>query len=187
MNTDFHTNDIQHNTNKASSQRIEFVDLAKGFCICLVVLLHVFGESAGNTFNTLNLFRMPLYFILSGLFFKQYSGFQEFFKKKTNKLLIPFLFTYFIICIPSIILLSKSSLNLSCFWSCTDLKLQLGIDGAVWFLMCLFFQNIIFSFLYSINHQMPFIVTSSGVIGIGGYALNIANIHLPSNSLYRNY
>ena len=69
MNTDFHTNDIQHNTNKASTKRIEFVDLTKGFCICLVVLLHVFGESAGNTFNTLNLFMMPLYFILSGLFF----------------------------------------------------------------------------------------------------------------------
>lgn len=181
MNTDFHTNDIQHNTNKASTKRIEFVDLTKGFCICLVVILHVFGESAGNTFNTLNLFLflIPPYFILSGLLFKQYSGFQEFFKKKTNQLLIPFLFTYFIICIPSIILLSKSSLNLSCFWSCTDLKLQLGIDGAVWFLMCLFFQNIIFSILYSINHKMPFIVTSSGVIGIGGYALNIANIHLP--------
>ena len=69
MNTDFHTNDIQHNTNKASTKRIEFVDLTKGFCICLVVILHVFGESAGNTFNTLNLFMMPLYFILSGLFF----------------------------------------------------------------------------------------------------------------------
>ena len=109
MNTDFHTNDIQHNINKASAKRIEFVDLTKGFCICLVVLLHVFGESGGTAFNTLNLFMMPLYFILSGLVFKQYSGFQEFFKKKTNKLLIPFLFTYFIICIPSIILLLNSA------------------------------------------------------------------------------
>ena len=82
------------------NKRIVFVDLAKGICICLVVLLHVYGESAGSAFEIMNMFRMPLYFVLSGLFFKPYSGFISFTKKKVNKLLIPFLITYLIICVP---------------------------------------------------------------------------------------
>ena len=76
------------------TKRIEYIDLAKGICIMLVVLLHVFGDMSGTVIKIMNLFRMPLYFVLSGLFFKQYEGFYSFLKKKTNKLLIPFLFTF---------------------------------------------------------------------------------------------
>lgn len=39
-----------------------------------------------------NTFRMPLYYFLSGLFFKTYRGFFDFVLKKINKLLIPFAF-----------------------------------------------------------------------------------------------
>lgn len=74
------------------SQRIEFVDLAKGICISLVVLFHVFGDLSGDVIQLMNLFRMPLYFVLSGLFFKTYDGLIPFIKKKTNKLLITFFF-----------------------------------------------------------------------------------------------
>ena len=49
------------------TKRIEFVDLAKGICILLVVLLHVFGDMSGVVIKIMNLFRMPLYFVLSGL------------------------------------------------------------------------------------------------------------------------
>ena len=71
--------------------RIEFVDLAKGVCILLVVLGHV-----GINLTTIGLenLRMPLYFMLSGLFFKNYGGGKYFFIKKVNKILIPFIFFY---------------------------------------------------------------------------------------------
>ena len=125
------------------NKRIVFVDLAKGICICLVVLLHVYGESAGSAFEIMNLFRMPLYFVLSGLFFKPYSGFISFTKKKVNKLLLPFLITYLIICVPSILIFTKD-MSIQAFWEIDSLKPNLGINGAAWFLLCLFFQNIIF-------------------------------------------
>lgn len=81
----------------AQKKRIEFIDLAKGICILLVVFSHA-GEDYGNRFDpALTSFRMPLYFVLSGLFFKEYSGFAEFLVRKTNKLLIPFLFFYMLI------------------------------------------------------------------------------------------
>ena len=60
-------------------ERIEYIDLAKGICILLVVLDHIAGYryfSDGN-YPMNDIFeqtRMPLYFILSGLFFKDYGG-----------------------------------------------------------------------------------------------------------------
>lgn len=51
-------------TNK---QRIEFIDLAKGICIIMVVVGHC---GAPFYIPGWEIVRMPLYFILSGLFLK---------------------------------------------------------------------------------------------------------------------
>ena len=74
-----------------SNNRIEFIDLAKGICILLVVVGHV---GVNIAIPGLESVRMPLYFILSGLFFKSYGGVKNFLIKKINKILIPFLFFY---------------------------------------------------------------------------------------------
>lgn len=73
--------------------RIEYIDLMKGVCITLVVIVHCGVSFPWDIINDLlqNL-RMPLYFCLSGLFFKEYGGFLEFLIKKTNKLIIPYIF-----------------------------------------------------------------------------------------------
>ena len=161
------------------NNRIEFVDLAKGFCICLVVLLHVYGESAGRVFEILTLFRMPLYFVLSGLFFKSYSGIFSFTKKKVNKLLIPFIITYIVICVPSNIVLYHN-FNLQSFWEIDTLKPNLGINGAAWFLLCLFFQNIIFYLIFIVsNNNINKVILLCWIIGCVGYLLNVKNIVLP--------
>ena len=77
--------------------RIEYIDLAKGFCIIMVVVFHLsaFAEVDYPAEYYLKTFRMPLYYFLSGCFFKAYGGFWDFVKRKTNKLLIPFFFFYF--------------------------------------------------------------------------------------------
>ena len=69
--------------------RIDFIDLAKGVCIVLIVLGHT---GIAVDYPGLTLMRTPLYFALSGLFFKDYGGFMQFLVRKTNKILIPFLF-----------------------------------------------------------------------------------------------
>lgn len=48
-----------------SKHRIEFIDLAKGICIILVVMVHSDLPFSVPNFQAL---RMPLYFVLSGLF-----------------------------------------------------------------------------------------------------------------------
>lgn len=76
--------------------RIQYFDLAKGICILLVVWFHLKGLHGLQTCVDpyLSAIRMPLYFFLSGFFFKTYDGFAAFLRKKTHKLLIPFAFFY---------------------------------------------------------------------------------------------
>ena len=80
--------------NSTNKGRIDFIDLAKGFCIIMVVYYHVYTKvyPPSPIDGAISIFRMPLYFFLSGLFFKTYEGFCGFLKRKINKLLIPFLF-----------------------------------------------------------------------------------------------
>ncbi|MDE7381406.1 MAG: acyltransferase family protein, partial [Muribaculaceae bacterium] len=80
-------NFIRPRKSDSEKPRIEFIDLAKGFCIILVVIFHSGVELNIPNFNAL---RMPLYFVLSGLFFRDYGDFIHLLKRKINKLLIPF-------------------------------------------------------------------------------------------------
>ena len=49
---------------------------------------YVFGKLSDDIIKIVNLFCMPLYFVLSDLFLMTYEGLLQFVKKKTNKLLI---------------------------------------------------------------------------------------------------
>ncbi|MGZ9166457.1 MAG: acyltransferase family protein [Anaerolineales bacterium] len=85
------------------SKRIEYLDIAKGIGILLVVLGH-------NDFEVISLFvqrliysfHMPLFFFLSGYFINTAVPFFDFFKKRFNALLKPFLFTIFLIYFTSV-------------------------------------------------------------------------------------
>lgn len=71
------------------------IDIAKGFGISLVVLGHMndyFGAVIPNAYRFIYLFHVPLFFFLSGLFFKEKENFGECFKKKFFRLYIPYLF-----------------------------------------------------------------------------------------------
>lgn len=50
--------------------RIEFIDIAKGFTILIIVLTHTYGDSGGSVLEVLSIFKVPTFFALSGLFFK---------------------------------------------------------------------------------------------------------------------
>ena len=165
------------------SQRIEFIDLAKGICISLVVLLHVFGELSGDIIRIMNLFRMPLYFVLSGLFFKTYDGLLPFVKKKTNKLLIPFFLTFIFVVVPTTILLNKyegeTMTLLNLFFGGAG-KLNLGIDGAIWFLLCLFTVNIYFYLIFLLTKRNVVGITILSIIcGVSGYLMSRYGFSLP--------
>lgn len=76
--------------------RIEYIDLAKGICILLVVLFHLKEMYKVHSCLDVYLYStlIPLYFFLSGYVFKTYGGWNEFILKKIKRLIIPFAFFY---------------------------------------------------------------------------------------------
>lgn len=135
-----------------ATKRIEYIDLAKGFCIILVVLYHVLQHLhvKSEYVYLISTFRMPLYFFLSGLFFKEYEGLLGFLIRKTNKLFIPFCFFYIITSylLPNILHLCgftvspKEVLGIQGLWS--FIVIEKLYNGPLWFLWCLFMINILF-------------------------------------------
>lgn len=166
----------------SDSKRIGWVDLAKGFCILLVVINHV--AIASWCTSTLELqatsFKMPLYFILSGLFFKLYENFGGFLKRKINKLLIPFLFFFIVTSIfPCAVMKHQSAIALAMQ------ERYIPFNNAIWFLLCLFEVNLMFYLIHlfgkamSTRYQTAIVMTVTVALGFVGLGLGIYRILLP--------
>ena len=134
-----------------ADRRIGFIDLTKGLCIMLVVMMHVGGAFDGLAAGpVLSSFTMPLYFFVSGLFFKSYEGFGGFLARKVDKLLVPFLIFY----LGSFLLMygiSKAvpgTFRLPVRWSELLLVFRghelIRFNPPIWFLVALFNCNILF-------------------------------------------
>lgn len=184
------------------TKRIDFVDLAKGICILLVVIFHLNMSFKCHLpfLHMSKCFRMPLYFILSGLFFKDYGGFKYFLVKKINRLAIPYVFFYIlnILLLPFIrylffpSLYSRPVVGIDYFF-CFFYEKSNNMPNAIWFLLCLFILNLIFyavfavckrltSFVkeerYSIYYFISSLITLSLIFGYIGYYFGINNINL---------
>jgi fucose 4-O-acetylase-like acetyltransferase len=131
-------------------KRIEYIDLAKGMCMLLVVLGHFQEKYGWVQFQELNFtvsyVRMPLYFFLSGIFFKTYDSFRYFLTKKINHLLVPYL-----------VFLILGFLTFRNF--------------PIWFLCSLFYSNLLFygcmrlEMLCANRYVLPILCTVLSVVG----------------------
>jgi polysaccharide biosynthesis protein PslL len=126
-------------------QRIAFIDIAKGIGILLVVLAHNDLQAyAPFVHQFIYAFHMPLFFFLSGMFFKPEIGFVELLKKRFNSLLMPYFFTIFLIYFFEIFL---GKMGLPIAWS----RITKSFYGngffldwvAMWFLPALFMMNLV--------------------------------------------
>ena len=158
-------------------KRIEFIDLAKGVCILLVVLYH-----SGIDVNCLISLRMPLYFVLSGMFFKMYGGFGDLLIRKINKLLVPFLFFYlgayvlfYFLSLFAPSLLITQSKGIMDVFSQREL-----FNDPIWFLLCLFWSNILFSFACTMASKMKILLPLTIIVfSCLGWVLGESNIFVP--------
>ena len=166
-------------------ERIQYIDLAKGICILLVVVDHISNEgyfSAGDyPLNEIfEQMRMPLYFILSGLFFKDYAGgIKEFLLRKVNKILVPYLFFIFLFrgvgwLVRYYTSFASTGVNIDDIW------------GPLWFLRCLFFMNVIFAIIYyGIRRITSNQLTRDILLGICMFAIGIVGFH--TGNLHLNF
>lgn len=85
------------------TKRIEYLDVARGIGILLVVLGHNdFGSLSPFFRQLIYSFHVPLFFFLSGYFINTSAGFSDYFKKRFHSVLKPYVFTIFLIYIASV-------------------------------------------------------------------------------------
>ncbi|MBR4527145.1 MAG: acyltransferase family protein [Bacteroidaceae bacterium] len=168
------------------SFRLPYFDLAKGVCILLVILYHL--QEAYEVYlpsdHFLLLVRMPLYYFLSGFFFKKYDGFTSFAKKKVKRLLIPFLFFYLFTSVLLPILANRFlgiSFSTGNDWSLLYAFLTYAEypNIPLWFLWALFLLNLLFYQLHSHCRSIPLLgficLLLSCILG------NYSPLHLPAS------
>ena len=159
---------LKTNELAGGGKRIEFIDLAKGVCIILVVMRH------SHDFYTpfLTMLRMPLYFVLSGLFFKEYGGYVRLLVKKVNKLIIPVIFFYLVfylireveaLLLPDMVPEDSRSLDI--------FRKIFYLDPPLWFLFALFWQHLIFGAIVKSSKKWQVQVLLVAVVSGAGWAL----------------
>lgn len=174
-----------------TTNRIEYIDNIKGVCIILVVLWHClqfcgFEDIQYN--KTVMAFLMPLFFFLSGIFFRPYDSFATFLKKKVNSLLIPFLLFYYTTCAPLFLVrsaihhtLTMASLINALFMWITEFY----ENQALWFILCLFNISMLFYTIYRLSNEFQrskiVLMLLSVCLGIIGCLLSINKINLYMN------
>jgi fucose 4-O-acetylase-like acetyltransferase len=157
-------------------KRIEFIDLLKGFAIFLVLWGHSLQYLRNNSdffhntiFEFIYSFHMPLFFMISGMFFKSSLklNFGEFLKKKMIQLLIPCL---------SWTVINRIYILRKCFFrdGCNinwinEFKLILNpMEWPIWFLRELFISYFLVYVFYKIikKERIVFLVTMAFVLVI---------------------
>lgn len=156
---------IQENKYNLLTERVEWVDIAKGLAMIFVIVVHCGAHLPLTTI--LSSFHMPLFFIIAGFFlFSKKQIFKPFVKSKFKTLLIPYLIFGFL---------------LATYSTCADIVAHRDITpgfrhiglltntrsapffGSLWFLISLFTCEII---LYFLNRK-----TKNGALAITGCIL----------------
>lgn len=148
--------------------RIGYIDAIKGICILIVIYTHILGDLF-DELKILFCFHMPIFFTLSGLFFKTYDSFKEFLRRKLITLLVPFVFFY-------ALSYSVYFIRKLLFGSVQNFQIWDFIVGTqmfnipLWFLLSLFLMNLIlFPIMKYVDSKILRIVIIA-ILGIIGYS-----------------
>ena len=169
--------------------RIHYLDFMKGLCILMIIAYHITPNCNiyGDANHMLMSFRVPLYYFLSGLFFKTYNGFADFARRKVNNIVVPFVFFYLMACILAMICCEVLHLDriglVGDSWQWKYLLDPILLNdfhysNALWFLLSLFEVNIIY---YIIQKYLPrtWQYVAIAVIAAAGWFIARSGFMLP--------
>ncbi len=147
-------------------KRNTIIDFAKGLAIVLMLADHII-----KTGSFITSFHMPLFFILSGYFFKNIP-FKEYLVKKAKGLLIPYMILN-IIALIFVIIRDRNNFDISEFGA-KIIRILLGCDGLSlgWFLIALFLASIIYWLVYKLfwNNKLMYAAILVILTYLGWYA-----------------
>jgi len=150
------------------NDRIHFLDVLKGIGIIFVVWGHI--PSASMVKDYIFIFHMPLFFLISGILYKENTELGALLKKRVNTLLIPFLFFYVLgfIWFTGLYYLDNSTFRHYEFSAFFDFFLgkELFKNGNlfVWFLWVLFLVNVLYwVVLYFVKNRITRWIVVTGL------------------------
>ena len=148
--------------------RIEWIDIAKGIGIILVVLGHI--TPRGSFINDfIYVFHMPLFFICCGLCFKGNTSFRDLLKKRLRQLMLPFIF-FFMMTAPICIYIAKDyALN----------RILNDAPYALWFLPVLFISELFFWEICHYLKNKKYMLLAICILFLAGYVLYKYKIGIP--------
>lgn len=159
--------------------RYEFIDVAKGIGILMVVWAHIL--LVGVSHSVIYAFHMPLFFFISGLLFnkEKYFSLVHFIKQRTKRLFVPYLWY---------------SIVTWCIWACFRYFRNDDVDSylmpllqtfiaqgsgayivhnsALWFIPCLFAVEVLY-FLFSKFNEWITLMLSFAVAIVGCILINV--------------
>lgn len=139
-----------------SKRRIEYIDLFRAFGIVMMIMGHI---GFGSLFDKwIHIFHMPMFFIISGYFWKD-QPFVSMLKKKCKTLLIPyFVFGIFHLIIHFIRVGHIDAHGLYLFLWENTAEAGVPIAGALWFLTAMFFSEVIFWCVQRLRNSVSLVV-----------------------------
>lgn len=153
---------------QARSNRIEYIDIAKGLAILSVIMGHMGWEYADRIIYP---FHMPLFLICSGYFISEKKDFKSFRKEKMKRLILPYAVTCVCVCTLSVLanlvlgMVNKILPDLvkwvyaSFYGSCINYETPFPIKGIgqIWFLLALFWALLIVKFFGTMKERVVII------------------------------
>jgi len=147
-------------------RRFEYLDIAKGIGILLVVWAHIL--IVGQSHRVIYAFHMPLFFLISGMLFRRekYPNFWTFLRKRAKRLLVPFtIYSVITWTIWAIFRFVRHDSVVSYWEPLLQTVIAKGSgaymvhNSALWFIPCLFATEIIY-FFYSKSGDFVKIIIS---------------------------
>ena len=171
-------------------QRIAYIDFMKCLCIMLIVMYHIdhefFNYLAPNLNNALQAFRLPMYYFISGIFFKLYEGFADFTRRKVNNILVPFVFfivlNFVMKCTEALFrhLIGADPIEVNPVILVEPFILRTWLwTTPIWFLLSLFWVNILFYALQRFIKPLWALLLVTVVLSVAGYVMAVNKIQLP--------
>lgn len=156
-------------------KRITYIDLFRGFGILFMIMGHIgFG---GIFKHFIHAFHMPMFFFISGYFYKKDNiSFSSLLLKKGKTLLIP----YFSFGLIYFFILFINSKSLNTLYHLMFINTEgLPIAGALWFLVAIFFVGIFYYFLDKKLDEITMNIIIFIISIIGNTAIYLFPFRLP--------
>ena len=171
-------------------QRIAYIDFMKCLCIMLIVMYHIdhdfFNYLAPNLNNALQAFRLPMYYFISGIFFKLYEGFADFTRRKVNNILVPFVFfivlNFAMKCVEALLrlVIGADPIEVNPVILVEPFYLRTWLwTTPLWFLLSLFWVNILFYAIHRYVKPLWALLLVTAALSVAGYALAANKVQLP--------